>query len=100
MVKVDYVDSNGLNRRVLLKNEYDNPQKGIPIDVYETINELYSNATNEFKNGFYTRLWNMGLVEPHNFASNDAKTKVRQCLNASLACDATDLTRRILSITE
>lgn len=100
MTKLDYTDKNGLRRRVLVKSEYDNPEKGIPIDVYDVLDEYLEDASTTFRHKLYTRLWDMGLIEANDFLAATAKQRVRQALNSSLARDAVDITRHILNITE
>lgn len=100
MVKIDYTDSNGLKRRVLVQTEYDPPEKGIPIDTYELLREFYEDASTEFVKSLYTRFWDMGLIEAIDFQQPANKAKIRQAINATIRCDATDLQRYIVNITE
>lgn len=96
MVKVDYIDENGIQRRVLLKTEYESPEKGIPLDVYSVLNEFYADTNDNFRKVLYETLWAMGLIEPHHFQAPDARKKFRQALQSSLSRDATDAIRYIM----
>ena len=100
MIKIDYTDSDGLRRRVLVKSEYDNPEKGIPCDIFEVLKEFYADASSEFRMKLFTRLWDVGLIEPHHLASADANKKYRQALNSSLARDSVDAIRFVMNILE
>ena len=95
MTIVDYTDENGVTRRVDVKSEHDNPAKGIPVDVYYILDEYLEETTPEFRNAFYKRLYDRGLVEHQDFLQPDARTKVRQALQATLSRDATDMIRYI-----
>jgi hypothetical protein len=100
MKKIDYTDSNGLRRRVLVKSEYDPPERGIPIDVYELLIEFYDDASTQFVHKLYNILWDLNLVEPSDFQQPANKAKIRQAINSALKRDSTDLQRYILNITE
>lgn len=100
MKKIDYVDNNGLRRRVLVKTEYDAPEKGIPIDVYELLLEFYEDASTQFVRSLYERLWDMKIIERTDFMQPVNKAKIRQAINSTIRCDATDLQRYIINITE
>lgn len=98
MHKIDYEDENGMKRRVILKNEYDNPSKGIPCDCYELLKEFYRDASTDFIQKLYSRLWEFGVIELQDFVKPENKSKVRQAINSTIASDATDLTRYVLAM--
>lgn len=92
---VDYTDKDGVTRRVDVNSEHDNPDKGIPIDVYYILDEYLSETSQDFRNDFYNRLYQVGLIEKNDFENPNARTKVRRALQSTLARDATDIIRYI-----
>lgn len=100
MIKKQFTDSNGLQRIALVKSEWDNPEKGIPNDNYELLREFYTDASSDFIKTLYQKLWDVGIREIQDLADPANKRKVREAINRSQACDATDLQRYVTQVVE
>jgi hypothetical protein len=75
---VDYVDEQGIPRRVWLPDEGGLPQEGIPASI--NLDELYAHAPHEFKVKLYQALWDVNLIQPKDFFAPGAPERIRAAL--------------------
>lgn len=96
---LDYTDDNGVQRRVRVQHEHQSPDKGIPVDMYGILAELYIDTPQAFRTRLFNGLWHRGLIERQDFMKPDATKRFRQALNSALARDATDSIRYVMEQT-
>ncbi len=88
--QVDYTDGNGLPRRVLLPDNgmtY-SPEEGIPLDLYDDLDDLYKHMPDEFKANLIRELWARDLIEPADFMQASAPDRYRQAMLMVIKYDA------------
>ena len=95
MIKKDYINQQGIQRRVWLLNTLDDPEQGMPADVFDDLDELYQDASQAFRDKLYSRLWQLNLIEPQDFQKSSAIKRYRQALQFAIKHDATDAIRHI-----
>lgn len=88
--RVDYVDAEGINRRVLLPvDDGTNPDEGIPISV--PVDRLYEHMPVAFRRDLVAALWAVGLVESDDFLRKDAPDRIRAALLSVVKHDTMDI---------
>lgn len=88
MIVKDWIDKQGIKRRSAVPSEYDKPDEGIPLDIYNELDILYEDTPLSFRVAFYDKLWQRGLIERKDFFARDAVDRFRQALLNALALDA------------
>lgn len=90
MIIKDIVDQDGIKRRVKLPDEfYANVEEGIPVSV--PVDNLYLHMPVEFRRDLVNRLWDVGLIEPKDFAGLEAMGKIRSALLFAAKRDTLDI---------
>lgn len=88
--RVDYVDSEGIKRRVILPSDDGaNPDEGIPISV--PVDSLFEQMPVEFRRALVDALWANGLIEKDDFLRKDAPDKIRASLLSVVKHDTMDI---------
>ncbi len=91
MIQLEYIDQNGIHRRVKVSNRGDNPQIGIPVDVYDLIDEMYTDMPDKLRVELCKQLWNRNLIESKDFHHPTAGKRVRESLIATYNLSAVNL---------
>lgn len=90
MRTVDFIDDEGIQRRVLLPDDTAaSVDEGIPRSL--RVDELYSTASLAFRVRLVQELWNRGLVEPCDFLRPEAPELIRSALLAAVKMDTFDI---------
>jgi hypothetical protein len=88
--RLDYVDSNGIKRRVLVPaDDGACPEEGIPISL--PVDELYAHMPLEFRQRLVEALWAVGLIEPSDYLQRDAPERTRAALLSVVKRDTMDI---------
>jgi hypothetical protein len=88
--RVDYVDSDGIKRRVLLPSDDGlDPAEGIPVSV--PVDALFEHMPVAFRRALVDALWNNGLIESVDFLRKDAPDKIRASLLSVVKHDTMDI---------
>lgn len=95
MIK-EYTDERGIKRRVEVDLPSRNPIEGVPVDVYDILDERLKDTPMSFRRAFYDKLWQRNLIQVSDFKRRKARDQVREALLSSIACDATDIVRQII----
>lgn len=77
-IRVDYVDNDGIRRRVLLPREGLEPSEGVPVSV--DTSQLYGHMPLEFRVRLAEALYARGLVEPQDFFRPGAHEQTRDAV--------------------
>ena len=89
-IPVDYVDSEGIKRRVLVPTDDGaSPEEGIPVSV--PVDELYRHMPLSFRQQLVEALWAVGLIEPADFSQRDAPERTRAALLSVVKHDTMDI---------
>lgn len=81
---VDYIDPDGIKRRVLVANGVD-PSEGIRLSL--DFDQLFTDAPKEFRVRLVNELWAVGLVQKSDFDKPGAGERVRAALLAAVKHD-------------
>lgn len=81
---VDYIDEDGIKRRVLVPADVD-PGEGIRLSC--DIDRLYENAPKDFVIRLVAELWAVGLVTKDDYKTPGAETRIRAALLAAVKHD-------------
>lgn len=87
--KVDYTDSDGIRRRVLLPHGITSYDEGIPVSV--DVDRLYLHCPVDFRRRLTEELWARDLVEPCDFKRPGAPELVRAAIQAATKADTLDI---------
>ncbi len=87
--RLDYVDQEGIKRRVRVPDAYTDPVEGIPVSV--PVDNLYLHMPLAFRVALVNELWAVGLIEPADFAAGNAPERVRAALLAVVKHDTFDI---------
>lgn len=90
-VKVDFIDKEGIKRRVLMpEGDTDgSTDEGIPISL--PVDSLYEQMPLTFRKRLVEELWNVGLIEPEDFLRGDAPNRIRAALMSVIRKDTMDI---------
>lgn len=90
---IDAEDDRGMMRRRLLPDSavFVDPNEGLPIDFYDSILAHYHDAPEPFLIALCNALYHTGLVEAQDFLANDAATRFRRAMQATIKHDAFDI---------
>ena len=78
LVKRDYIDPDGIPRRVLIPEGETDNQMGIPVSL--ELSDLFGHMPVEFQRSLYEALHAQGLVEPQDFFQRGAAERFRAAL--------------------
>lgn len=84
--RVDYVDAQGIRRRVLLPAGISDYKEGIPVSL--DVDALFGHTSLEFRRALVEELWARELVEPCDFKRPGAAELIRASLLAVVKQDA------------
>lgn len=83
--RVDFVDSDGIKRRVMIPPGVTAYDEGIPVSL--DADRLYLNCSLDFRRRLVDELWARGLVEPCDFKRPGAPELTRAAVQAALKAD-------------
>lgn len=84
---LDYIDEDGIKRRVRLPSNDVDPSEGIPLSLDIDRMEVFKECPLEFRRRLIAELWAQGLVEPSDFIGLDKAEKIRRALLAAVKGD-------------
>lgn len=87
--KVDYTDSNGIRRRVLLPHGITDHEEGIPVSL--DADRLYLHCPVDFRRRLMEELWARDLIEPCDYKRPGAPELVRAAITAATKADTLDI---------
>ena len=83
---IDYTDSEGRKRRVLIPDGADiKPEEGILVSL--DLDEVFPDAPADFLAKLHNELWARGLVEPQDFLKAGAPEEYKRALLAVIRLD-------------
>lgn len=95
MVKLEYEDSRGFRRRVIVPSSYDKPEMGIPIDIYDLLDEYLAEIPELIRVELYKQLWRRHLIEMHDFMNMTSGKRMRESLIATFNMSAVNIIQYI-----
>lgn len=96
MIKHDYQDERGIMRRVLLPPTMDiPPEEGIPIDIFDVLDELMADVPWSFRERLYTALWRRNLIEVADLQSSQGASLYMAALKEAVKVDAFSIIKRV-----
>jgi len=96
--KVDYLDSNGIHRRVLLPNDDADANEGIPLSL--PLESLFGHMPVSFQARLSSELFERGLVEPSDFFKPGAAELTRGAILSVCKHDALSIISLAKSLLE
>lgn len=84
-IKADYLDSDGIKRRVLLPAGVTAYEEGIPVSL--DADRIFVNSSIDFRRRLVDELWARGLIEPCDFNRAGAPELVRAAIVAANKAD-------------
>lgn len=87
--KVDYIDKNGIQRRVLIPDGVSDYSEGIPVSL--PVDSLYQHCSIEFRRALIDELWARDLIEPCDFRRAGAGELITAALRSVVKRDALDI---------
>lgn len=92
----DYMDERGIMRRVQVDKSTTRPSEGVPLDVFDILDEIYGECPLSFRKALYKSLWDRGLIERKDYKRRNASNDFRSAFQASIARDAASTITKIL----
>lgn len=92
----DYMDERGIMRRVEVDKSSTRPSEGVPLDVFDLLDEIYEASPVQFRKALYKSLWDRGLIERKDYQRRTASQDFRSAFQAAVARDASDTITKIL----
>lgn len=89
LVRADYIDDKGIQRRVELPSGSTNYKEGIPVSL--DVDRVFSHCSIDFRRNLVAELWAHGLIEPCDFLVAGAPEKVRSAIQACIKLDTLDI---------
>jgi hypothetical protein len=89
MVKMDYVDSDGIQRRVELPAGVSNYAEGVPVSL--DVDRLFMDCSPDFRRKLVQELWARNLIEPCDFMKAGAPELIRSAVQACIKIDTLDI---------
>ena len=89
VIRVDYVDKQGIKRRVLLPAGVSDPSEGIPVSL--PVDRLYEHCSIDFRRELIEELYARNLVEPADFQKAGAAELVTAAIRSVIKHDALDI---------
>ena len=86
-VDLDYMDDDGIKRRVRLPSNDVDPSEGIPLSLDVDRMPIFQECPLEFRRRLVAELWAQELVEPKDFIGLDKTDKIRRALLAAVKGD-------------
>lgn len=100
MIKHDYRDSRGIMRRVLLPpNGAIAPEEGIPIDMFDVLDELLHDVPWSFRERLYTALWRRNLIEVSDLQTSQGASLYMAAFKEAVKVDAFSVLTRVKELT-
>lgn len=87
--RVDYIDKDGIKRRVLIPVGVTDLSEGIPISL--PVDSLYYDCSIEFRRLLIDELWARGVIEPCDFKKAGAGELITAALRSAVRHDALDI---------
>lgn len=87
--KVDYIDKDGIQRRVLIPAGVSDYSEGIPVSV--PVDSLYQHCSIEFRRAIIEELWARNLIEACDFKRPGAGELITAALRSVIKHDALDI---------
>ena len=84
--RVDYIDKEGIQRRVLIPDGVTDYAEGIPVSL--PVDSLFAHCSAEFRRELIEELWARGLVEPSDYLKAGAAELVTAALRSVVKNDA------------
>lgn len=84
----EYLDDRGVQRRVLVDKPNTRPSEGVPIDVFDILEDTFKDSPLSFRQKLYQGLWDRNLIEKKDFQKSTAPKDFRSALLAAIARDA------------
>lgn len=92
MIKLDYVTDEDLPRRVQVLSEDDNPDYGIPADVFEDLEAFYKDRISRvIFHKLWKGLWDRGLIESSDYLRPSVNTDMRSALSSAYAIEINEI---------
>lgn len=88
-VKREFVDRDGIRRRVLVPADVTDYSEGIPVSL--PVDTLFAHCAVEYRRSLIEELWARGLVEPCDFMKPGAPELITAALRAVNKKDALDI---------
>lgn len=85
----DYIDKDGIQRRVLIPEGVTDYSEGIPVSL--PVDSLFADCPLSFRQELVAELWARGLVEPCDFRRAGAAELVSAALRSAIKKDALDV---------
>jgi len=96
MIRYDYQDTRGIMRRVLIPSNVDiAPEEGIPVDIFDVLDELYTDTPWSFRERLYTALWRRNIIEVADLQSSQGATLYMAALKEAVKADAFSVLTRV-----
>lgn len=89
MVRVDFVDKNGIQRRVELPTGITDYNEGVPVSL--DADRLYMHCSPDFRRKLVEELWARDLIEPCDFKRAGAPELIRAAIQACVKADTLDI---------
>lgn len=89
LIKVDYVDSDGIQRRVELPAGVSNYAEGIPVSL--DADRLFVDCSPDFRRKLVQELWARGVVEPCDCLKPGAAELITAAIRSAVKVDALDI---------
>jgi hypothetical protein len=89
MTRADYVDRDGIQRRVELPPGVTNYEEGIPVSL--DVDRLFMDCSVTFRRTLVAELWARELIAPCDFLVAGAPEKVRAAIQAAIKIDTLDI---------
>lgn len=86
---VDYTDSDGIKRRVMLPVGVTAYEEGIPLSL--DVDRLYGDTPLSFRRRLVEELWARGLIEPCHYTRAGAPELLRAAISSAIKADTLDI---------
>lgn len=95
-IEKEYTDERGVQRRVIVDKPNTKASEGIPIDVFDILDNTFNESPLSFRIKLYKGLWDRGLIEKKDFLKSTAAKDFRSAILAAIARDAETAIQNIL----
>lgn len=87
--RADYIDKDGIKRRVLIPEGIADYSEGIPVSL--SVDQLYAHCSIDFRRTLIEELWARGLVEPADYLKAGAAELITAALRSVVKHDTLDI---------
>lgn len=84
--KVDYLDRDGIRRRVLIPEGVTDYAEGIPVSL--AVDTIFADTGVEYRRRLVDELWARGLIEPCDYLKPGAPELITAALRSAQKADA------------